>query len=73
MSGGSANARRLEPPRAPVSEPSREEPLAVPEVASSDPREVASAGRSCLAILILGMLLLLVLCLGLTGRWLLAS
>ena len=56
-----------------MSDEPREHPLVAPEVASSDPREVASAGRSCLAILILGMILLLVLCVGIAGRWLLAS
>ena len=31
--------------------------------------DVASAGRSCLVILVLGAILVLVLCVGLSARW----
>ena len=35
--------------------------------------EVESAGRSCLVIILLGVVLLLVVCLGVAGRWVLAQ
>ena len=37
--------------------------------AAADAAEVASAGRSCLVILILGLAVLLVLCVGIAARW----
>ncbi len=34
-----------------------------------DAAEVASAGRSCLVILILGVAVVLILCVGIAARW----
>jgi hypothetical protein len=51
-----------------------EEPRANPDAppepeAPIDPRDVASAGRSCSAILILLIAIVLVLCVGIALRW----
>jgi len=43
------------------------------EAGPVSPREVESAGRTCLVILFLAAVLLLVACGGLATRWLLAS
>ena len=51
---------------------SSEEPSALRAAAgdpAGDAAEVASAGRSCLVILILGVAVVLILCVGLAARW----
>ncbi len=50
---------------------SREEPTPSRPAAdaTADAGEVASAGRSCLVILILGIAVMLVLCVGIAARW----
>ena len=37
--------------------------------ALAEAADVASAGRSCLVILVLGAILVLVLCVGISARW----
>ena len=44
-------------------------PRPVDSDAAADAGEVASAGRSCLVILILGIAVVLILCVGIAARW----
>lgn len=55
-----------------MSDPVSDAPSAVPAAAPSEAGDVASAGRSCLAIVLIGVVLLLLLCVGIAVRWAMA-
>lgn len=55
-----------------MSDPLSGAPPALPSEAPVEAGEVASAGRSCLAIVLIGVALLLLLCVGIAVRWAMA-
>lgn len=52
-----------------MTDPSEEPSSLESTVSAVDPADVASAGRSCSAILIMVVIILLIVCIGIAARW----